>query len=298
MKRMTTLLAAGLMALFAAPAVWAEFTLYGSVRSGVYYQDPKGADATWDLGSVDAGDLDSGDKLWSRIGVRASYDLDGGMTSGLHIEKRLDNFRTRHQNVWLQGGIGRLTLGQQGVPFFSAVTWDGAYFLGGAYDPGSRARAITYATSTGGPFNATVGVSDDNSGSGGQGNGFDNYQVTGAFKLSDAFSITAGYTKDKGADGNWGSSIQGSVADLSWDAGYIRNHGTATTYGAHVGFAGAYAQYSKQKDVDDVFVVGYGHPLGPNTWLIGEYRSKYISLEEGAPMNNAATGVLALRVDF
>ena len=179
MKRTTTLLAAGLVASsgLASVAYAQEASLYGSVRSGVYYSDQKGTDATWDLGSVDAGDLNSGDKLWSRIGVRASYDLDGGMTSGLHIEKRLDNFRTRHQNVWLQGAFGRLTLGQQGVPFYSAVTWDGAYFLGGAYDPGSRAQAITYATSTGGPFNATVGITDDNSATGGQGNGFDNYQV-------------------------------------------------------------------------------------------------------------------------
>ena len=219
-----------------APATSQEASLYGRVVSGVYYSDQKGADATLGLGSVDAGDLPdsqmSPGKLWSRIGVRASYDLDGGMTSGLHIEKRLDNFRTRHQNVWLQGAFGRLTLGQQGVPFYSAVTWDGAYFLGGAYDPSSRATAVTYATNTGGPFNATVGVTDDNSATGGQGNGFDNYEVAAAFQLSDAFSLTAGYTKAKGGSGNWGSGVQGSVANFSWDAGYIHNGGTATTYGA------------------------------------------------------------------
>ena len=293
MKRTTTLLAAGLVASsgLASVAYAQEASLYGSVRSGVYYSDQKGTDATWDLGSVDAGDLNSGDKLWSRIGVRASYDLDGGMTSGLHIEKRLDNFRTRHQNVWLQGAFGRLTLGQQGVPFYSAVTWDGAYFLGGAYDPGSRAQAITYATSTGGPFNATVGITDDNSAMGGQGNGFDNYQVTTAFQLSDAFSLTAGYTKVKGDSGNWGGSIQGSVAAFSWDAGYIRNGGTTTTYGTHVGFAGAYAQYSKVKGGDYYWLVGYSHELGQNTRLIGEYRNRD---DDSVP----DLGVIGLRVDF
>ena len=77
------------------------FTLYGSVRSGVYMIDPQmaGADTQWDIGTVDSGNANkdsgsgAGDRLWSRIGVRASHALDGGMSAGLHVEKRLDGFR-------------------------------------------------------------------------------------------------------------------------------------------------------------------------------------------------------------
>ena len=143
MKRViTTSVVAGLLgALGYAPVASAEGTLYGSVRSGIIVKDDGESDAMWDLGSVDGGDLgDSGDRLWSRIGVKASHELDNGMMAGLHIEKRLDQFRTRHQNVWLGGDMGRITLGQQGSPYHSAVGWDGTNFTGGNFAMAVRCR--------------------------------------------------------------------------------------------------------------------------------------------------------------
>ena len=119
MKRViTTSVVAGLLgALGYVPVASAEGTLYGSVRSGIVVMDDGDADAMWDIGSYDGHmDHESSDRLFSRIGVKASHELDNGMMAGLHIEKRLDNFRTRHQNVYLQGGMGRVTLGQQGAP--------------------------------------------------------------------------------------------------------------------------------------------------------------------------------------
>ena len=104
-----------------------SFTVYGSVRSGVYILDHQGpGDTTWDIGSVDAGDLtnsstvensdgnmagvsSNGDKHWSRLGVKGSTELDGGTIGrDCTVEKRLDNFRTRHQNVWLSGEFGKV----------------------------------------------------------------------------------------------------------------------------------------------------------------------------------------------
>ena len=167
MKRKTTLLAVGLASAlgFTSVAIAADATLYGSVRSGVVYQKPDGGEATWDLGSVDAGDLGSGDKLWSRIGVRASHDLGNGMTGGLHLEKRLDNFRTRHQNVYLSGAFGKVTLGQQGGVYHAARTWDGTNLFGGNADlgPGSRLQGISYSSMLAGPFSFSAMITDDGS---------------------------------------------------------------------------------------------------------------------------------------
>ena len=162
MKRMiTTSVVAGLLGTLGfAPVVSAEGTLYGSVRSGIVIKDSEGADAMWDLGATDAGDLgDSGDRLWSRIGVKASHELDGGLTAGLVIEKRLDSFRTRHQNVWLSGSFGKLTFGQQGSPYQAAGwhSWDGSNFTGGNFQMvGSRKQGISYASDLGGPFNVSI----------------------------------------------------------------------------------------------------------------------------------------------
>ena len=111
-----------------------SYSLYGSVRGGVIVRDDSDSDATWDIGSFDGGDEGSADRLFSRIGVRASYDLGNGMSAGLHIEKRLDNFRTRHQNVSLSGPFGSVTLGQQGSPYYSATSFDGANFTGGSFE--------------------------------------------------------------------------------------------------------------------------------------------------------------------
>ena len=214
MKRvLTTSVVAGLLGTLGfAPAVSAEGTLYGSVRSGIYSVNPDGpGDATWDIGSVDAGDIGSGDKLWSRIGVRASTELDGGMTAGLHIEKRLDNFRTRHQNVYVSGDFGTITLGQQGAPYYSAVSWDGANFFGGSSDPGSRGNGIRFDSNLGGPFSISAMVADDDSGGGGQGNGVDGWQVGGSLAAGPV-TIGAGYMDQTNDNKRMGVSLGGSLS--------------------------------------------------------------------------------------
>ena len=184
MKRaMTTSVVAGLLGTLGfAPAVTADFTLYGSVRSGVYMLDPQnGGSTTWDIGSVDAGDLGSGDKHWSRIGVKGSTELDGGAMVGFTVEKRLDSFRTRHQNVWVSGDFGKLTLGQQGSAYNSGVSWDNTNLFGNwnGIAGGTRLQGIRYDSSLGGPFNFALMIADDNSSGGGNGQGVDAIEGVG-----------------------------------------------------------------------------------------------------------------------
>ena len=239
MKRMTTLLAGGLVGAMGFTSVaFADTTIYGSVRSGIYHLDSDGGTtASWDLGSVDTSEpsIGVGDRLWSRIGVRASHDLGNGMTSGLHIEKRLDNFRTRHQNVWLSGAFGKVTLGQQSRPFHSAVSWDGTWLFGNwncSPHDGSRTSGIKYSSTLDGPFGFEVMLSDNASSSNCPrarlaGAGLDRYEITASYTMADVATASFGYV---GQDDNYpdmfGGSLGGSVGGVSWDVGYERTSET------------------------------------------------------------------------
>ena len=321
MKRvMTTSVVAGLLGTLGfAPAVSAEGTLYGSVRSGVYMLDPQdGGSTTWDLGSVDAGDLGSGDKLWSRIGVRASTELDGGVTAGLHLEKRLDNFRTRHQNVWVSGDFGKLTLGQQGSVYNSGVTWDNTNLFGNwnGIAGGTRLQGISYTSNLGGPFNFGLMISDDNShmvpgkdkmlGTDddkptGNGQGVDAIEASGTISAA-GLNIGVGYD-DNDMRTILGFSVGGSFGAMGWDTGYEiedadngmdrDRFGFSVDYSTDAGRAYLYYE-DLQPDMGadaNYLLLGYSHSVGPGATVIAEYQMP----DDDTGPNRSA---LVLRVDF
>ena len=296
MKRKTTLLAAGLASAlgFTSVAIAADATLYGSVRSGIIYDKPDGAKAQWDLGSVDAGDLvpaANGDKLWSRIGVRASHDLGNGMTGGLHIERRLDNFRTRHQNVYLSGAFGKVTLGQQGTVYHPAVSWDGTWLFGGnaSFDT-SREQGVKYSSMLDGPFSFSAMISDNGSNDNGSGKGFDKYQMSASYS-ADVANVSFGYLgQGDGGPKYYGGTVGGSITGFDWEVGYEKSNGDAAHYGAFASYAGAYAYYEGQNNDNPYYLVlGYSRPLGTNTRLI---------LEHLTAEDTRSKTALALKVDF
>ena len=287
-----------------------SFTIYGSVRAGVLFQNPEGdGGETWDIGSVDAGDLDSSDRLFSRIGVRASHDLGNGMTAGLHIERRLDNFRTRHQNVYLAGPLGRVTFGQQDSPYYSAVTWNGADFFGGNSDPDSRVTGVSYSSSLAGPLNFDFIVNDD--GDAGTPENEDDdagrgddlvWAVAVEVALGSFATLSGAYEETGGTDDDaMGVSIGGEFKGLSWDIGYERRDEAddIARYGAYVGYdsegAGiVYGEYEDKntdsgKEENDWLVLGYKYPLGPKTWFIAQHRRPEMGADDMA---------LVVRVDF
>ena len=310
MKRaMTTSVVAGLLgAVGITPAVLAaDATIYGSVRSGIVMNKPDGGDTTWDLGSADAGSVSNdgmnGDKLWSRFGVKASTELDGGMTAGLHIERRLDNWRSRHQNVYLSGAFGKLTLGQQGSPFDGATGWDPMYFVGGANRVGSpgRRQGVKYSSSLGGPFNFEVMVTDDNSAGGGQGQGADQLQVTGSLSYG-IVNLTGAYKSVDDMADYWGGTIGGSFEGLGWKLGYVTEDpddsamdgkdgfGGNVSYGMGSGTAYLYYDDVESDDTDaSAWGAGYAHTLAPGVLVIAEYLDND---------DVAQKAVLGLRVDF
>lgn len=158
--------AAALMVPMASHAV--DATLYGSIRAGLVSGDDDlpNSGRNLDLGATGTdGDLNE-QGLYSRIGVKGSSDLGNGMTAGLHLERGVGStLSTRHTNVWISGGFGKLTFGQQDNPYRQARNWDQAFFLGGQYgfgDGGSRLEGIRYDMSNG-PFKlAVMATANDN----------------------------------------------------------------------------------------------------------------------------------------
>ena len=305
MKRViTTSVVAGLLgALGYVPVASAEGTLYGSVRSGIIVKDDGDSDAMWDIGSYDGGDFrDSGDRLWSRIGVKASHELDNGMMAGLHIEKRLDQFRTRHQNVWLGGDMGRITLGQQGSPYHSAVGWDGTNFMGGNFalaPQGSRRSGVSFASDLGGPFDFKAMAADDNSHGGGYGEGVDGFEVSGSLAAG-GVNINVGYA-DTDMASFMGATVGGSLGGVGWEVGFetmnpdMSGEEDSNVAGLFVDYslgAGAvYFYYEGESGAGDdkAWVAGYSHGLGSGVKVIGEHRDVDSS---------GTTSILAVVVGF
>ncbi len=298
MKRvLTTSVVAGLLGTlgFAPVASAVDATLYGSIRSGIMVKNPDaaGEDTVWDIGATDAGDLDSADRLFSRIGVKASQEIGAGMMAGMTIEKRLDNFRTRHQNVWLESAAGRITLGQQGSPYQGNTSWDPAWFTGGSYEQiGSRKSGVSYASNLGGPFDFSAMIVDDNSEmkenkKTGYGDGLDKVEIGGTLSLG-SVSVGAGYADDDMST-TMGAKVGGSFANIGWAVGFetmdydadgkedTKHGGFNLTY-SH-GEGKAYYYFSDVSDMKGMkgndgttWSAGYAYGLGAGVSVVAEHR--------------------------
>ena len=135
----------------------AEATVYGRVVAGAILDDTdtQNESAAWNLGATDQ---DGGNAFGSRLGVRGSIDLGNGSEAGFQIERGIGKDATsqRYNNVYLSGGWGKLTIGQQGNNYNAARNWDQTNYLGGAHEiVGSRTEGIGYSMSSG-PFNFSV----------------------------------------------------------------------------------------------------------------------------------------------
>ena len=134
----------------------AEATVYGRVVAGVVHNDGD----TDDDGALDLGATGQ-EGTWqpgSRLGVRGSIDLGNGAEAGFQIERGIESATTkqRYNNVYLSGGWGKLTIGQQGNNYNAARNWDQTNYLGGEYEiVSSRTEGIGYAMSSG-PFSFSV----------------------------------------------------------------------------------------------------------------------------------------------
>ena len=313
-RKLLVAVVSGALAMPMAAQVQADeaYTLYGSVRSGIIVEDGSETDAMWDIGAVDGGDLTSdmggsNDRLWSRIGVKASHELDNGMMAGLQIEKRLDNFRTRHQNVWLGGEMGRIILGQQGSPYHSAVAWDGTNFMGGehALSGGSRKNGVSFASDLGGPFNFKALVMDNGPKDAFGGDGVDAFELSGSLGAG-GVNINVGYADNDTAT-MMGASVGGSLGGVGWEVGFETKNpdmsGAEDTNRAglfvdySIGSGAVYFYYEGLSGAGDgkSWVAGYSHGLGSGVKVIGEHRNKS---DNANSMQDGTRSILAVVVGF
>jgi len=155
MKWFTSIAVAALAAALGFTSVAsADVNIYGRVTAGAVHvdNDKENDDGSWDFGSNKPG-------LATRFGLKGSQDLGNGMEAGFQIERNVteSSFDKRHNLVYLSGGWGKLTLGNQNNPYMKARNWDQTFLYGGNWGHGSsyRHEGISYSMSNG-PFSLNV----------------------------------------------------------------------------------------------------------------------------------------------
>ncbi|MCY4479794.1 MAG: porin [Rhodospirillales bacterium] len=305
-RQLLAIVASGALALPMTTVVQAgEATLYGSLRTGVIMHNPDDdGDTTWDIGS-------RGDSLSSRAGIKASHELDGGMTVGARIEKKLGTWGTRLQYASVSAdGFGTLSVGQQWTTFYNATTIDGAYFFGGNSDVIFRSNGVQYSSDFGGPFNFSAMVGDNNSASEekvgdnatAQGDGMDVVQLSGTLGVG-GVNLSVGWmdndevaedigVRASGSFGPLGYKIGGGTREME-DGTDIDRFGAFASYAVMEGGT-LYAEYEdidsdNDADDNDHLVLGYAHNPAPGFTVIAEFMT---------PDSGTDKGTVALKVDF
>ena len=305
-RKLLVAVVSGALALPMTAQVNADASVYGSLRYGVQMTDADGADTDWQLGNNQS----------SRFGIRGEVEAGEGLMAGFRIERTLGaNLGKRHEHVYLSGGFGKITFGQQDAPYYGATTWDGAAHLGGATDFIFRTQGVSYASALGGPFNFAVLVGNEGERDVDRGDGADHIEVTGKLAAG-PISLGAGYIEEVSETERLGGTVGGTMAGINWKLGYesasdaCGDSCDADRYGFHVGYAvggggvgggNAYVQFGEldsdmDKDDMDYWLVGYSHYVSAGVTANAVYRTKD-SMSTGSEMTTNDM-VLVLKVDF
>ena len=314
-RKLLVAVVSGALVLPMTAQVNADATVYGSLRYGVQMADADGASTDWQLGN----------NKGSRFGIKGEAEAGEGLTAGFKIERTLgDSLNKRHEHVYLSGGFGKITLGQQDAPYYGATTWDGAPFLGGGTDFIFRTQGVSYASALGGPFNFSILVGNEGEAGKERGDGADHIEVTGKLAAGPV-SFSAGYMEMVDESERIGGTVGGAMAGIDWTLGYESASDAcgascdADRYGLHVGYAiggggvgggNAFVQFGERDgdmDTDDdvgdmeYWLVGYSHFISDNVTASIVYNSQDKTMMSGDMMKMDKTTndmVLVLKVDF
>lgn len=162
------LIAAALAAAFAVPAVAQQATVYGIIDQAYRVTSPDvGASTKTIVGSS---------FTTSRIGVKGTEDLGGGITASFTLEGRVDpvvgavgsgsNFFSRESSLTVSGGFGSVTMGRtdtsasEGIDTLAGIANFGNFaFVSGVELAGDRESTVRYTTPTVGGLQAQIGRS-------------------------------------------------------------------------------------------------------------------------------------------
>ena len=167
-----SLIALAVLAASGAAMAQSSVTLYGVADAGVGKVKSGGSDSSKKNEFLSGSTMNNGN---SRLGVRGTEDLGGGLKAGFNFETGIDlddgsttkgAFWARQANIWLGGNWGTVKLGRQFTPSYLTtstfeLTGTANYsVLANTYNyagMGSRANsAFAYVTPDMGGFSAAV----------------------------------------------------------------------------------------------------------------------------------------------
>lgn len=167
-----SLIALAVLAASGAAMAQSSVTLYGVADAGVGKIKSGGSDSSNKTEFLSGSTMNNGN---SRLGVRGTEDLGGGLKAGFNFETGIDlddgsttkgAFWARQANIWLGGNWGTVKLGRQFTPSYLTtstfeLTGTANYsVLANTYNyagMGSRANsAFAYVTPDMGGFSAAV----------------------------------------------------------------------------------------------------------------------------------------------
>ena len=239
-----TVLAVAVAAALATPFVaHADTILYGSARVELDYIDEDPFDSYWDV-------VNSA----SRLGVRGSEDLGGGLSAIYQYEFGVDmteggNFNSnRPKYVGLKGGFGQLTLGTQDTPYynvagitdifntdysFGATAWLGGSFNGFRLDPSSNQsigrgalfrldNSVYYSTPDFNGFSgqAMLVLNGDRNDTQGYSNGIDEWNISALYSNGPFFAGIS-YIQLDGDDNVFLNEFDGTRVNIDLDSGSV-----------------------------------------------------------------------------
>lgn len=210
------LIAAALATAFAAPAMAQQATVYGIIDQAYRFSSP-------DQGSGTQG-LVSGSFATSRIGVRGTEDLGGGLTASFVLEGAVNagtgtvgttsSLFNRESSVTLSGGFGAVTVGRtdtsasEGIDTLAGIANFGNFsFVSGVEYAGDREGTVRYTSPTIGGVTVQLGQSAASS----QGSKLNSGSLTFA---------QGGLTLGAGRD-DAGNSNTYTAAGGRFDAGFV-----------------------------------------------------------------------------
>lgn len=268
-----------------ASAQTSSVTMYGSLDAYVGSQSASGQSSRKVLGSS---------MNPNSLGLAGTEALGSGLSAGFVLEGQpaIDTGNMgqngkmwgRQANVWLENGLGRVTLGRVHLPGrgfgikYSATGWlttdplgNLAIASGSSLAPvmnldtvGSRvSNAVMYSTPKLGGFNATVVQSTAEGGAFSAGNAKltqlgATYSV-GAFTADAVYSRIPNLAGSQIAQTDWSLGAQYTALGLRWIAAFFSHEGYS------VATAGATTPIAGSKGSDKTYLLGASLPLGAHT---------------------------------
>jgi predicted porin len=260
------LIAAAVAAAVVAPAAMAQnVTLYGGLDAGVQIYDGKGKSSVTSA---------TQSRIYtSRVGMRGTEDLGGGLRAGFRLEGVLNatdgtmgsggSFFSRESNVFISGGFGEIAVGRfdlsaaEGVDTFTSRIGN-LGFVGSFELSTDRPNSFRYTSPRMNGVTAQLGF-DPNVAANGTTKAATGERTSGSVSyVAGPLGLIAGYETQDGASGDTKIMHLGARYDFGI---------------AHVGlYYGDRDNPNTNQDVK-VTILSASAPLGTGYALVGSYRN-------------------------